>query len=82
MEGGAWWATVHGVAKSQTRLSNFISLQYSHLIELQTSRPFYSFLFKMQTLFAKKIFDNSFSTTKHIIHTCSLYEREFVIMVK
>ena len=23
MVGGAWWATVHGVAKSQTRLSNF-----------------------------------------------------------
>ena len=23
MEGGAWWATVHGVAKSWTRLSNF-----------------------------------------------------------
>ena len=23
MNGGAWWATVHGVAKSQTRLSNF-----------------------------------------------------------
>ena len=23
MDGGAWWATVHGVAKSQTRLSNF-----------------------------------------------------------
>jgi len=23
MEGGAWWATVHGVTKSQTRLSNF-----------------------------------------------------------
>ena len=23
MEGGAWQATVHGVAKSQTRLSNF-----------------------------------------------------------
>ena len=22
MERGAWWATVHGVAKSQTRLSN------------------------------------------------------------
>ena len=21
MDGGAWWATVHGVAKSQTRLS-------------------------------------------------------------
>ena len=23
MEGGAWWATVHGVAKSRTRLSDF-----------------------------------------------------------
>ena len=26
MEGGAWWATVHGVSKSQTRLSHFTSL--------------------------------------------------------
>ena len=26
MDGGAWWATVHGVAKSRTRLSDFISL--------------------------------------------------------
>ena len=24
-DGGAWWATVHGVAKSQTRLSDFTS---------------------------------------------------------
>ena len=23
MDGGAWWATVHGVAKTQTRLSDF-----------------------------------------------------------
>ena len=23
MDGGAWWAIVHGVTKSQTRLSNF-----------------------------------------------------------
>ena len=27
MDRGAWQATVHGVAKSQTRLSDFISLQ-------------------------------------------------------
>ena len=25
MDGGAWWATVHGVAKSRTRLSEFTS---------------------------------------------------------
>ena len=23
MDGAAWWATVHGIAKNQTRLSNF-----------------------------------------------------------
>ena len=23
MEGGAWWATVHGIPKSQTQLSHF-----------------------------------------------------------
>ena len=26
MDGGAWWATAHGVAKSLTRLNNFTSL--------------------------------------------------------
>ena len=25
MDGGAWWATIHGVAKSWTQLSGFIS---------------------------------------------------------
>ena len=31
MDGGAWWATVHGVAKSWTRLSAFThSLTHSH----------------------------------------------------
>ena len=34
MDGGAWWATVHGVTKSQTRLSDFtftFCLQYRRL---------------------------------------------------
>ena len=26
MDGGAWWATIRGVAKSQTQLSDFTSL--------------------------------------------------------
>ena len=33
MDGGAWWATVHGVAKSQTRLSNFIFTFHFHALE-------------------------------------------------
>ena len=29
MDGGAWWAAVHGVAKSQTRLSDFTFFHFS-----------------------------------------------------
>ena len=29
MDGGAWWATVHGVANSQTRLSDFTFMHWS-----------------------------------------------------
>ena len=29
MDSGAWWATVHGVEKSRTRLSDFISLHFT-----------------------------------------------------
>ena len=30
MDGEAWWATVHGVAKSRTRLSDFTSLHFRY----------------------------------------------------
>ena len=33
MDGGAWWAAVHGVAKSQTRLSNFLFTFHFHALE-------------------------------------------------
>ena len=33
MDGGAWYATVHGVAKSQTRLSNFTFTFHFHAME-------------------------------------------------
>ena len=32
-DGGAWWAAVHGVAKSQTRLSNFTFTFHFHTLE-------------------------------------------------
>jgi len=31
--GGAWWAAVHGVTKSRTRLSNFIFTFHFHALE-------------------------------------------------
>ena len=33
MGGGAWWAAVHGVSKSRTRLSNFTFIFRFHALE-------------------------------------------------
>ena len=33
MDGGAWWAAVHGVAKSRTRLSDFPFTFHFHTLE-------------------------------------------------
>ena len=33
MDGGAWWAAVHGMAKSQTGLSNFTFPFHFHALE-------------------------------------------------
>ena len=33
MDGGAWWAAVHGVVKSQTRLSDFTRTFHFHALE-------------------------------------------------
>ena len=33
MDGGAWWAAIHGVAKGRTRLSDFTFTFYFHALE-------------------------------------------------
>ena len=33
MDGGAWWAAVHGVTKSQTQLSDFTFTSHYHALE-------------------------------------------------
>ena len=33
MDRGAWWVALHGVAKSQTRLSNFTFTFHFHALE-------------------------------------------------
>ena len=33
MDGGAWWAAVHGVSKSQTRLRDFTFTSHFHALE-------------------------------------------------
>ena len=37
VDGGAWWAAVHGVAKSRTRLSDFTFTFHFHALEKETA---------------------------------------------
>ena len=37
MHGGAWWAAVHGVAKSWTRLSDFTFSFHFHALEKEVA---------------------------------------------
>ena len=37
MDGGAWWAIVHGVTKSRARLSNFTLTFHFHALEKETA---------------------------------------------
>ena len=39
MDEGAWWAAVHGVAKSWARLSNFTSTFHFHALEKEMATP-------------------------------------------
>ena len=39
MDGGAWWAAVHGVATSMTQLSNFTLTFNFHALEKGSGNP-------------------------------------------
>ena len=40
MDGGAWWAAVHGVVKSRTRLSDFTFTFHFHALEKEMATHF------------------------------------------
>ena len=87
MEGGAWWATVHGVAQSRTRLSDFTSFHFKHTLNVTVFRPnqtphrFISFLSVFDsigevfhTLFFCWVFSKLALYAFHsLIFTCCLY---------
>ena len=39
MDGGAWWAAVHGVARSQTQLSDFAFTFHFYALEKEMATP-------------------------------------------
>ena len=40
MDGGAWWATVHGVSNSRTQLSDFTFTFHLHALEKEMATHF------------------------------------------
>ena len=79
MDWGAWWATVHGVAKSRTRLNDFtltslsLSSNSVSIVELKNQgkwkQLFFPFLFKVfvEVKFINK-FNHKFNHYKWTIH--------------
>ena len=59
MDRGAWWATVHGVTKSQTQLSNHHMYFLTFLDIIFFSLDFSLFLFSFETAHAQKKKKNS-----------------------
>ena len=47
MDGGAWWAAVHGVAKSRTRLSDFPFTFHFHALEKEMATHFSTLAWKI-----------------------------------
>ena len=47
MDGGAWWAAVHGVTKSRTRLSNITFTYHFHALEKEMAIHSSTFAWKI-----------------------------------
>ena len=47
MDGGTWWAAVHGVTKSWTRLSNFTSTSHFHALEKEMATHFSALVWRI-----------------------------------
>ena len=74
MDGEAWWVTVHGVAKSQTQLSDFTFLSLSLPAELP-EKPTHDlrlgfYFYKIFLIFHPFMAEASFSPTLKLQNVC------------
>ena len=51
MDGGAWWAAVPGVTKSQTRLSDFTFTFHFHAVEKDIPSMHFFFLYLLKKIY-------------------------------
>ena len=56
MDRGAWWATVHEVAKSRTQLSDFTSLHFNCTIALESAFLLFLFDYRIFKHILRKVF--------------------------
>ena len=84
MDGGAWWAAVHGVAKSQTRLSDshfdFFTFYFSFLMHLWL-RGFCLFSEFSSCLFPADYYPNSFPDISLMLWDLMKFSFSFLILV-
>ena len=84
MDGGAWWATVPGVAKSQTRLSDshfdFFTFYFSFLMHLWL-RGFCLFSEFSSCLFPADYYPNSFPDISLMLWDLMKFSFSFLILV-
>ena len=64
MDGGAWWAAVHGVAKSQTRLSDFTFTFHFHVLEKEMIYIHSLFTTALRASFITSIFEGILKVRK------------------
>ena len=74
MDRGAWWATVHGFAKSQTRLTHALTMNF--LLDSwdlgMNGLPWFLLRWYLWTVLRKAIFTSVWNGNKYF-HVCSFY---------
>ena len=55
MDGGAWWAAVHGVTKSRTRLSDFTFTFHFHALEKEVAAHSSVLAWRIRVLLPSKV---------------------------
>ena len=84
MDGGAWWAAVHGVAKSQTRLSDFTLTFHFHALEKEMAThsstlgwkiPWTEEAGRLQSMGSQRVRHNWATSLYRHIHSSSNHKR-------
>ena len=78
MDGGTWWAAVHGVMKSRTRLSDFTFTFHFHALEKEMATQVYlgnmKQIYQMLNKDYNFNFITNFSETTHLcVLSCEKY---------